>query len=86
MRFWTKFAENDEYSGYACGERAATMTGHGDPGHGAMAAMTIPLSEADWHALHEDDILSAKVVVGLMMGIFTTGLVLYSIVLTVVAH
>jgi hypothetical protein len=32
------------------------------------------------------DILSAKVVVGLMMGIFTTGLVLYSIVLTVVAH
>jgi hypothetical protein len=58
------------------------MTAHSEPLH---PGLTLPFSEADWAELHMDDIISAKVVVGLMMGIFTTGLVLYSIVLAVVS-
>jgi hypothetical protein len=60
------------------------MTVHADASHGG--AMAVDFSAADWAELHQDDIVSTKVVVGLMMSIFTTGLVLYSIVLWAVAH
>jgi hypothetical protein len=37
-------------------------------------------SEEDWQYLRSEDLKGAKAVVGLMMGIFLTGLVLYMFV------
>jgi hypothetical protein len=34
-------------------------------------------SDAEWQALRQEDIHAGKAVVGLMVGIFTTGLLLY---------
>ncbi len=56
------------------------MTAHASHGIDAAAA----LSPADWDELHADDIVAAKVVVGLMMSIFSIGLILYTIVAVVV--
>ena len=59
------------------------MTIHADAAHDS--ALAVAFSPEDWDELNRDDVVSAKVVVGLMFGIFATGLVLYSIVAWVVA-
>ena len=59
------------------------MTIHADAAHDS--ALALSFTQADWDELNKDDIVSAKVVVGLMFGIFAIGLVLYSIVAWTVA-
>jgi len=60
------------------------MTLHAASGTGPELA--IDFSDADWESLHNDDLIASKVVVGLMVSIFTMGLILYSIVLATVMH
>jgi hypothetical protein len=42
---------------------------------------TLPFTESEWAALQKDDIQAGGAVVCLMAGIFTIGLVIYSLVL-----
>jgi hypothetical protein len=50
-------------------------------GHQPPPASTLHFSPAEWEQLQADDRHGAVVVLGLMTAIFTTGLILYSIVL-----
>jgi hypothetical protein len=50
---------------------------HGSNGHGIQPPTQLPFSEGEWQNLRTEDLSGAKAVVGLMAGIFTTGLVLY---------
>ena len=52
------------------------MTHHAEPTPG-----TLPFTEDEWKQMQQDDIQGGGTVVGLMAGIFTVGLVLYSVVL-----
>lgn len=52
---------------------------HDPHGHGA-AVVKAPFSEADIAHFHGQDLYAAKVVVCLMVGIFSVGVVLYTIV------
>lgn len=45
------------------------------------AASSLPFSEAEWEQLQADDRHGGAVVIALMAGIFTIGLILYTIVL-----
>lgn len=58
------------------------MTTHADPTH---APATLPFTQAEWAELRRDDWKAAAAIVGLMVGIFLTGVVLYSIVCLIVA-
>jgi hypothetical protein len=59
------------------------MTVHSNPPPtGSLGPNFLP---AEWDELIADDVVSAKVVVGLMISIFTIGLVLYTIVALTVA-
>jgi hypothetical protein len=48
--------------------------------HAHVLEPEIPFSDAEWQALRTEDMKGAMAVVGLMVGIFTIGLVLYLIV------
>ena len=52
--------------------------------HGAPATADAPFPEAEITQLHASDVFAGKMVVSLMVGIFFTGLVLYSVILVVV--
>jgi len=52
---------------------------HGDP-HGHGPAAPLPFTDADWENFYKNDIEAGKMIVLLMGGIFTIGLVLYSII------
>jgi hypothetical protein len=39
-----------------------------------------PLSDVDISRMHDDDMHAARIVVGLITGVFTTGLILYSVI------
>jgi hypothetical protein len=49
------------------------------PPHGDAAAL--PFSDAEWQGLKKSDVTMGGLVVGLMTGIFTIGLLLYSAIL-----
>jgi hypothetical protein len=49
-------------------------------GHGAAAA-ALPFSDAEWAAFQKSDVQMGAAVICLMAGIFTTGLILYSVIL-----
>lgn len=53
-----------------------------DPGH--ETAVEKPFSDTEWATLQLDDLRAGKAVIGLMMGIFSLGLVLYFIVAMIV--
>jgi hypothetical protein len=50
---------------------------HGANGHSGGAATQTHFSDGEWQSLRTEDLSGAKAVVGLMMGIFIIGLVLY---------
>ena len=50
---------------------------HGANGHGSGPATQTHFSDGEWQDLRTEDLSGAKAVVGLMMGIFIIGLVLY---------
>jgi hypothetical protein len=52
---------------------------HADP-HAAHAPATCPFTDAELAQLHAEDFAAGKAVVMLMVGIFSTGVVLYTIV------
>ena len=56
------------------------MTHHAEP----STTGALPFTDAEWQSLQKDDIHAGGAVVGLMAGIFTIGLVLYSVVLATV--
>jgi hypothetical protein len=51
---------------------------------GSHAAAAAPFAEAEIHEFHASDIAAGRVIVLLMAGIFTVGLVLYTAVALVV--
>jgi hypothetical protein len=59
--------------GHVCGHEHAH-------GHAHLHEPEIPFSDTEWQALRTEDMKGAMAVVGLMVGIFTIGLVLYLIV------
>jgi hypothetical protein len=56
-----------------------TEAAHHDHGHTA-APPANPFPEAEWQTLQKDDRQAAASVIGLMVGIFSIGLVLYLVV------
>jgi hypothetical protein len=48
--------------------------------HDSLAAVEHEFSDSQWRELHREDYLAGSAVVGLMLGIFSIGVVLYSIV------
>jgi hypothetical protein len=66
------FSERPLGGGYS---EAITEHPHGHAPHEGA-----PFSEAEIHQLHAQDLYAAKVVVTLMVSIFATGVVLYTIV------
>jgi len=50
---------------------------HGSNRHGSGQSTQTHFSDGEWQDLRTEDLSGAKAVVGLMAGIFTTGLVLY---------
>jgi hypothetical protein len=67
----------------------ASPTGHdvtpGLAGGHSHAEHPSPFSDAELQELHTNDILAGKFVVMLMAGIFSVGLVLYTVILIAVA-
>jgi hypothetical protein len=43
-----------------------------------------PMTDRDMHQLHDDDLHAARIVVGLMTGVFVMGLLLYAFILWIV--
>jgi hypothetical protein len=48
------------------------------PHHAGTPAEQTYFSEAEWQVFRQQDLTAAKQIVGLMVGIFITGLILYS--------
>jgi hypothetical protein len=59
---------------------------HAGTPHGHGSAPALPFSEADWHEFHQSDKGAGGAVIVLMGGIFSIGLVLYTIVAIIVAQ
>jgi hypothetical protein len=57
----------------------------GEPQHHGSAATTSPYSDGEWAAFRAEDFAAGKAVVLLMLGIFSMGVVLYSVVAYFVA-
>jgi hypothetical protein len=61
------------------------MTHHGSPGHADLHGSAphevptgvLPYSESEWQTFREEDKMAGTRIVGLMVGIFLVGLVLY---------
>lgn len=58
---------------------------HAHDTHGHAAAVANPFTPEEQAALHEDDLKAGRNIVILMLGIFLTGLLLYTVV-TYVVH
>jgi hypothetical protein len=58
--------------------------GHGPSGvqhgHGHGPALHLPFTDAEWHEFRESDKRAGGAIVVLMTSIFTTGLLLYTVV------
>jgi hypothetical protein len=51
--------------------------GHADPHSHEVPTGILPFTDAEWHMFREDDMTAATRIVGLIVGIFLVGLVLY---------